>query len=120
MILRRQAAIPQIIPAALLMLLGAACSSTTRTAQLDVAESPPTATLATAPSEGERWESDTRALAEDLLADSRQLADEGRTGEALGRIDDALCEALEPPPGHAISPSYLDWVARVISEADAM
>ncbi len=117
---RRQAVLFQLIPAALLMLLGAACSSTTKTARLEVAEPPVTAAEMTTLSEDEAWESSTRALVEDLLADSRQLADEGRTREALGRIDDALCEALEPPQGHAISPSYLDWVAQVIGEADAM
>ncbi len=120
MIPRRQAALFQLLTAALLVLLGAACSSTTKNAQRTTAEFPTMAAEATAPSEDEQWESDTRALVEDLLSDSRQLADEGRTAEALGRIDDALCEALNPPPEHTVSPSYLDWVAQVIGETDAM
>jgi len=117
---RRLAAISQLIPAALLMLLGAACSSSTRTAQHDVGEPSVRAANLTTATEDEVWESNTRELVEDLLTDSRQLAEEGRIGEALGRIDDALCEALDIPPGRTVSPSYLDWVAHVIGETDAM
>ncbi len=104
------------------MLLGAACSSTTTSKNADVhVPTPPTSVAETInPPGDEAWEANTRVIVEDLLADSRRLADEGLIGEAVIRLDDALCEALEPPPGLAISQSYLDWVARIISEADAM
>jgi membrane-bound lytic murein transglycosylase D len=52
--------------------------------------------------------------------ESRWLAAQGATAEALDRVDEALCEALDPPSGYAVSSSYLDWVSGLIAEAQAL
>lgn len=62
-------------------------------------------------------EANSRRHAERLVDESRALAAEGRTEEALSRIDDAICVALEPPAGHQASADYLEWAAGLIDEA---
>lgn len=66
------------------------------------------------------WERTTRERADDLLAESRWLADEGDPLGALNRIDEALCLVLEPPPGYATAPAYLDFVASLLAEAEEL
>ena len=66
------------------------------------------------------WERKTRERADDLLAESRRLADEGDPLGALNRIDEALCLVLEPPPGYATAPAYLDFVASLLAEAEEL
>lgn len=62
-------------------------------------------------------EADSRRHAERLLDESRSLAAEGRTEEALARLDEAICVALEAPAGHQASADHLEWAAHLIDEA---
>jgi len=101
----------------LLVLLGQGCSSTTPDpsvtpsvkAQPQLVESP-----------FSEWERSTRERADDLLAEARRLADSGDELGALDRIDEALCVVLEPPDGYASVPAYLDFVASLLAEAEAL
>lgn len=64
------------------------------------------------------WEKDARRHAEGLVDESHNLAAEGRTEEALARLDEAICVALDLPAGHEVSADYLQWAARLIAEAE--
>jgi membrane-bound lytic murein transglycosylase D len=66
------------------------------------------------------WEEEARRHADGLLDESHSLAAEGRIEEALARIDEVICVALELPEGRTTSPDHLDWVARLITEADVL
>jgi len=112
---RRQAFPVNLLSAILITLVGASCSST-RSPSPDNQLVPTTAAAA----QNDPWEQQTRQMVDELLEASRTLADEGRTEEALDRIDEALCEALEPPPDLPLSASYLDWLAGLLAEADAL
>lgn len=63
------------------------------------------------------WQEDARSHAEGLLDESRSLAAEGRTEEALARLDEAICTALDLPAGSDATTDYLEWAARLIDEA---
>ena len=65
-------------------------------------------------------EEEARRQANGLLDESRRLAEEGRTEEALARLDDAICVALDLPPGLAASTDYLEWAASLITEAEEL
>ena len=64
------------------------------------------------------WEAVAFGHAEGLLEESRSLAAEGRTEEALARLDEAICVALDLPQGRTASPDYLEWAARLITETE--
>jgi membrane-bound lytic murein transglycosylase D len=106
--------------AVLVAVLAAGCASapSTRTANLHTTAS--TAMTGTPAATDTGWEEAARRHAESLLDESRSLAAEGRNEEALARIDEAICVALELPAGRATSPDHLDWVARLITEADVL
>jgi membrane-bound lytic murein transglycosylase D len=72
-----------------------------------------------APAGAAGWEPAVRRHAERLLDESRTLAADGRAEEALARLDEAICIALDSPAGRATSPDYLEWAAHLIAEADA-
>ncbi len=116
---RRWAAISKPTSALLLATVGLACSSGRSRGTDRALITPPAAAESSIPAE-EAWETQTRAQVEQLLDESRTLAAEGRTFEALARVDEALCEALEPPPDHPISVAYLDWVAGLLAEAESL
>jgi membrane-bound lytic murein transglycosylase D len=114
---RRQAFFITLSSAILITLVGTACTSS-RPATDARLETP--AVPASPESSEDSWEQQTRAMVGELLDESRTLAEEGRTEEALDRLDEALCEALEPPPNVPLSPSYIDWLAGLVAEADAL
>lgn len=116
---RRWAAIAKPTSALLLATVGLACSSARSRGTDQALDTPPEAAESSIPTE-EAWETQTRAQVEQLLDESRTLAAEGQTIEALARVDEALCEALEPPPDHPISAAYLDWVAGLLAEAESL
>jgi membrane-bound lytic murein transglycosylase D len=66
------------------------------------------------------WEVSTREQADDLLAEADRMVSQGDHRAALDRIDEALCLVLEPPEGYAGNPEYLDFVARLLAEAEAL
>jgi len=66
------------------------------------------------------WKESTQAYTDDLLAEARRLAELGDDGAALDRIDDALCAVLDPPEAFADDPAYLDFVAGLLSTAEAL
>ncbi len=106
--------------AVLVAVLAAGCASapSTRTANLHTTAS--TAMTGTPAATDTGWGEAARRHAESLLDESRSLAAEGRNEEALARIDEAICVALELPAARATSPEHLDWVARLITEADVL
>ena len=57
------------------------------------------------------WEEATRIRADELMAEARQLQNEGRGEEAVARADDALCEVLQTPPGYEPGTQYIEFVA---------
>ena len=63
------------------------------------------------------WREDARRHADGLLDESHSLAAEGRTEEALARLDEAICTALDLPAGSGATTDYLEWAARLIDEA---
>ncbi len=117
--LRRRAVLAKPASFLLLATVGLSCSSGRPPATSQTVSTPPSAVNSTI-SEEQAWESRTRARVEQLLEESRSLAADGLTFEALARVDEALCEALEPPPRHTISASYLDWAAGLIAEAASL
>lgn len=105
-------------PAILLVSVAIACSSTAPGPQSQsLTGDLPASTIAAPP--GGSWESAVRRDAERLLDESHAFAAEGRTDDALARLDEAICIALDSPAGRATSPDYLDWAAHLIAEADA-
>ena len=64
------------------------------------------------------WENTTRQRADELMAEAQRLQQEGKPGEALARADEALCELLTLPNGYRAQPTYLDYLADLIDEAD--
>lgn len=112
----RWSAIAKPVLAILLAAAGMACSSSRRSTVDHAVE---TLAAVPSPSSVETWETTTRDRVEQMLEESRILAASGLTLEALARVDDALCEALDPPPRHVVSASYLEWAAGLIAEADA-
>jgi membrane-bound lytic murein transglycosylase D len=66
------------------------------------------------------WEDEIRLLVDELMAEARQLAAEGMTDEALAMVDDALCEVLAAPPGYELGAAYLEYVGRLVIEAEAL
>jgi membrane-bound lytic murein transglycosylase D len=67
-----------------------------------------------------RWMASTGAIADDLLAEARRLAELDDPAAALDRIDDALCAVLDPPDDIADDPAYLAFVADLLTEAEAI
>lgn len=61
-----------------------------------------------------------RDHARQLLAEAEALSGEGRTEEALARLDLALCELLEIPPGSEPGPPHLELLIAVLDEAEKM
>jgi membrane-bound lytic murein transglycosylase D len=103
--------------AVLAMAVAAGCASTPG-AQPDSqrAHAPVTAAGGSAAPEAV-WVEGARRHAEGLFDESRSLAAEGRTEEALARLDEAICTALDPPAGSDATTDYLEWAARLIDEA---
>jgi len=67
------------------------------------------------------WEAAVRTEADDLINDAHGLVEQGKPGEAMGCADQALLLLLTPPPGYpASSPEYLDYVAGLVDDADAI
>lgn len=98
--------------------LAAGCASTTNSPDSNLQLASPAAATGTPTRIDPSWEAATLGHAEGLLEESRSLASEGRTEEALARLDEAICVALDVPPGRAISTEYLEWVAQLITQAD--
>ena len=66
------------------------------------------------------WQAATQATTDDLLAEARRLAELGEDSAALDRIDEALCEVLDPPDTVADEPAYLDFVAGLLTAAEEL
>jgi membrane-bound lytic murein transglycosylase D len=96
-------------------LFAAGCSSTQTVDQAIVASENPGQ-----PVSHQRWEDETRLLADELVAEARALMAEGRTDLALSHIDDALCEVLAVPPGYEPGTAYLDFIGMLVAEAEAL
>jgi len=107
------AALPALFLALVLTGLGCASSPTT--------ETPATADTASAQAAAlDEWRAATRVMTDDLLAEARRLAELGDIDGALDRIDEALRAALDPPAGGADDPAYLDFVASLLTDAEAI
>jgi membrane-bound lytic murein transglycosylase D len=101
-----------ILATALLLL--ASCSSTTPNPS---SEFSPTVTAN--PAEPYReWEETTRIRADELMAEARQLQNEGRVEEAIARADEALCEVLQIPPDYLPGTAYIEFLAELVDEAN--
>jgi membrane-bound lytic murein transglycosylase D len=104
--------------AALVAVLAAGCASAPGSPDSSLHTPAPSPTVSPAATATASSEEDARGHAQRLLDESRSLAAEGRTDEALARLDEAICVALDLPRGLAASPDYLEWAARLIGEAD--
>lgn len=117
MIVDRRTALIGRCPAILLICVATACASS------KVSNPPATSASIQAPASAKlgeaAWETAVRRDAERLLEESRALAAAGNADEALARLDEAVCIALDSPAGRATSADYLDWAAHLIAEADA-
>jgi len=100
--------------AILAVTLGIGCSTTPTP---EPASTNPTAAQTDALSE---WRESTRVTTDDLLAEAQRLADLGEYDAALDHIDEALCAALDPPEEFADDPTYLDFVADLLTTAEAL
>jgi len=67
------------------------------------------------------WEAATRSQADDLITDAHGLMENGNPAQAMECADEAVELALSPPPGYPMaSPQYLDYVAELMDDADAI
>jgi membrane-bound lytic murein transglycosylase D len=66
------------------------------------------------------WEETTRNRADALMAEAQLLQSEGRFDEALAKTDEALCEVVNTPPGYQPQIVYIEYLAELIDEADAL
>jgi membrane-bound lytic murein transglycosylase D len=106
--------------AVLVAVLAGGCTSTPSTPTTNLHMPAATATTGASTATGAGWDEAARRHAEGLLDESRSLAAEGRTEEALARIDEAICVAVELPMDRATTPDHLEWLARLINEADVL
>ncbi len=68
-----------------------------------------------------RWEATTRIEADELINDAHGLMENGKPEDAMGCTDQALELLLSPPAGYPTSsPEYLDYVAELMDDADAI
>ncbi len=66
------------------------------------------------------WESSTREACDTLLGEADQLRADGRPSEAMDCLVDALARVLAPPPGYRPRMVYLDYVADILDQLDAV
>ncbi len=66
------------------------------------------------------WESSTREACDALLGEADQLRADGRPAEAMDCLVDALSRVLEPPAGYRARMVYLDYVADLLDQLDAV
>jgi membrane-bound lytic murein transglycosylase D len=98
-----------------LVLAGFGCASS------PAPETPSTAEISSTQADAlDEWRETTRIMTDDLLAEARRLAELGELDAALDRIDEALCAALDPPEGEGDDPAYLDFVASLLTTAEAI
>jgi membrane-bound lytic murein transglycosylase D len=101
------------------MVAGLACTSSqpTVTAQATPPDTPRAVGGETGNSD---WEEEARRRADRLLEQAQELASQGHIEQAVATVDDALCEVLATPDGYTADASYLDYLARLIEEAEAL
>jgi len=67
------------------------------------------------------WEALTRARTDELINAAHGAMENGKPEEAMGCTDQALQLLLSPPAGYPTqSPEYLDYVAELMDDADAI
>ncbi|GEM_PF-572718 len=77
-------------------------------------------TVVVYPPDHSEWERNAREQADELIDRANLAMESDRPGEALGCVDQALEIVLSPPPGYAVRPAYLDYIAELLQDADAI
>jgi membrane-bound lytic murein transglycosylase D len=67
-----------------------------------------------------RWEDATRRRVDGLVEVAQQLAAAGDSAGATDRLDRALCLVLSTPDGYDERPAWLDFVADLLTETEAI
>jgi membrane-bound lytic murein transglycosylase D len=98
--------------AAAVVVVMTSCSSTRDAARKASAEAAQIA------ASNRQWEESTRDFADDLMAEAQRLLGQGSAQQAMALADDAICLVVEIPTGYFPEPSYLEYLADLIEEAD--